>query len=156
VPAARPAAVNIVSRADGLFFPFRTTGPPRWCAGLSRTRLYAPALARLCPDRPSTSPSASRRRSCRGCVAGDLALELGEGQQYIEGQPTHRARRVELLGHRDERHALGPSRSESVANLFSLGLGPAQRTLPMSRIPSSLVAWGPGGWEARFAAGGIR
>ena len=38
--------------------------------------------------------------------AGDLALELGKGQQHIEGQPPHRARRIELLGHRDERHTL--------------------------------------------------
>src|SRR5271155_2913551 len=39
--------------------------------------------------------------------AGDLALELGKGQQHIERQPPHRARRVELLRHRDERHSLG-------------------------------------------------
>src|SRR6266446_1979775 len=38
--------------------------------------------------------------------AGDLALELSKGQQHIEGQPPHRARGIELLGHRDERHAL--------------------------------------------------
>src|SRR6266481_3734665 len=38
---------------------------------------------------------------------GDLALELGKGQQHIEGQPPHRARGVELLGDRHERHALG-------------------------------------------------
>src|SRR6202023_1165462 len=37
---------------------------------------------------------------------GDLPLELGKGQQHIEGQPPHRARGVELLGHRHERHAL--------------------------------------------------
>src|SRR5215813_9037033 len=38
--------------------------------------------------------------------AGHLALELGKGQQDIEGQPPHRARRVELLRHRDKRHTL--------------------------------------------------
>ena len=38
--------------------------------------------------------------------AGDLALELGKGQQHIEGQPPHRARRIEVLGDRDERGAL--------------------------------------------------
>ena len=32
----------------------------------------------------------------------DLAFELGEGQENIQGQPAHRCRRVELLGHRDE------------------------------------------------------
>jgi hypothetical protein len=40
-------------------------------------------------------------------LAGDLALELGEGQQNVEGQPSHRGRRVELLRHRNERCALG-------------------------------------------------
>jgi len=38
--------------------------------------------------------------------AGDLPLELSEGQQHIQSQPTHRARRVELLGYRHERHTL--------------------------------------------------
>jgi hypothetical protein len=36
-------------------------------------------------------------------LAGHLALELGKGQENIQGQPPHRGRRVELLGHRDER-----------------------------------------------------
>jgi len=27
-------------------------------------------------------------------LAGDLALELGEGQQHVEGEPAHRGRRV--------------------------------------------------------------
>ena len=35
-------------------------------------------------------------------LAGDLALELGEGQQHVEGQPPHAGGRVEGLGHRDE------------------------------------------------------
>ena len=38
---------------------------------------------------------------------GDFALELREGQQHIEGQPSHRGGGVELLRDRDERHALG-------------------------------------------------
>ena len=38
-------------------------------------------------------------------LAGDLALELGEGQQHVERQPAHGGRGVELLGHRDERDA---------------------------------------------------
>src|SRR5207247_8048487 len=38
--------------------------------------------------------------------AGDLPLELSKGQQHVEGQPPHRTRRIELLGPRDERHAL--------------------------------------------------
>src|SRR6266446_6867882 len=38
--------------------------------------------------------------------AGDLPLKLGKRQQHIEGQPIHRARGIELLGYRHERHAL--------------------------------------------------
>ena len=37
----------------------------------------------------------------------DLALELGERQQHVEGQTAHRGGGIELLGHRDERHAMG-------------------------------------------------
>ena len=39
-------------------------------------------------------------------LGGDLALELGERQQHVEGQPSHRRGGVELLGHRDKRHAV--------------------------------------------------
>jgi hypothetical protein len=39
-------------------------------------------------------------------LAGDLALELGEGQQDVQHQAAHRGRRVELLGDRHERHAV--------------------------------------------------
>ena len=38
-------------------------------------------------------------------LAGDLPLELGEGQQHIQGQPTHAGRGVEALRHADERGA---------------------------------------------------
>jgi hypothetical protein len=49
---------------------------------------------------------------------GDLALELSEGQQHIEGQPPHRRRRVELLGDRNKRRALGV---EDLDNLGKVG-----------------------------------
>ncbi len=39
-------------------------------------------------------------------LGDDLPLELGEREQDVEHQPAHRRRRVELLGHRDERHAV--------------------------------------------------
>ncbi len=39
-------------------------------------------------------------------LAGDLALELGEGQQHVQGQPSHAGGRVEGLGHRDEGDAV--------------------------------------------------
>ena len=39
-------------------------------------------------------------------LASDLALELREGEQDVQHQPTHGGRRVELLGDRHERHAI--------------------------------------------------
>jgi hypothetical protein len=39
-------------------------------------------------------------------LTGDLALELGKGQQHVERQPTHRGGGVELLGDGDERGAV--------------------------------------------------
>jgi hypothetical protein len=43
-------------------------------------------------------------------LARDLPLELGEGQQHIERQPSHAGRGVERLGHRDEGDAMGIER----------------------------------------------
>src|ERR1700733_9863203 len=40
-------------------------------------------------------------------LTGDLALELGEGEEHIQGQSSHASRRVERLGDRDERHLMG-------------------------------------------------
>ena len=40
-------------------------------------------------------------------LAGDLALELGEGKQHVEGQPPHRGGGIELLGDRHERNLVG-------------------------------------------------
>src|SRR5262249_19716858 len=40
-------------------------------------------------------------------LRGDLALELGKGQENVEGQPTHRRRRVELLGDGDKGDVMG-------------------------------------------------
>ena len=40
-------------------------------------------------------------------LGGDLALELGEGQQHVERQPAHGGGGVEGLGDRDERHLMG-------------------------------------------------
>src|SRR3981081_4874958 len=38
---------------------------------------------------------------------GDFPFELGKGQEYIESQPAHGGRGIELLGDRDERYAMG-------------------------------------------------
>ena len=40
-------------------------------------------------------------------LGGELPLELGKGQQHIEGQPAHRGGGVELLGDGDERDRSG-------------------------------------------------
>ena len=40
-------------------------------------------------------------------LPSDLALELGEGQQHVESQPSHAGGGVERLGHRDEGDAVG-------------------------------------------------
>jgi hypothetical protein len=39
-------------------------------------------------------------------LAGDLALELGERQEHVEGQPPHAGGGVEGLSHRDEGDAM--------------------------------------------------
>ena len=40
-------------------------------------------------------------------LAGDLPLELREGQQHVQRQPTDRSRCVEVLRNGDERDAMG-------------------------------------------------
>src|SRR5208282_4980600 len=40
-------------------------------------------------------------------LAGHLALELGEGEQHIEREPSHRGGGVELLRNRHERYPVG-------------------------------------------------
>ncbi len=59
---------------------------------------------------------------CRDLVAdalaGELALELGEGEEHVQREAPHRGRRVELLGHRDEGHAL---RVEDLDDLGEVG-----------------------------------
>ena len=59
-----------------------------------------------------------RRRSCRDALANDLALKLRKGQQHIEGQASHRGRRVELLRHRNKR---GAPRIEDLDDLGKIG-----------------------------------
>ena len=56
-------------------------------------------------------------------LARDLALELGEGQQDVQGQPPHGRRGVEGLGDRDERHAVF---IEKLDELGEIGEGAGQ------------------------------
>src|ERR1700686_3731790 len=56
-------------------------------------------------------------------LAGDLALELGEGQQHVEGQSPHAGRGVEGLGHRDEGDAV---LIEQLDELGEVGQRPGQ------------------------------
>src|SRR5947207_1898563 len=57
--------------------------------------------------RPSAHPHAALARCSNfvaDALAGELALELREGKQDIEGQTTHRCCCVERLGNADERY----------------------------------------------------
>ena len=50
--------------------------------------------------------------------AGDLALELGEGQKDVQGQSSHARCRVERLGDRNEGHLM---RVEEIDQLGEVG-----------------------------------
>jgi len=56
-------------------------------------------------------------------LGGDLALELGKGQQHIERQPAYGGRGVELLGDRDKGHAMS---IEEFDQLGEVGERPGQ------------------------------
>jgi hypothetical protein len=56
-------------------------------------------------------------------LAGDLALELGEGEQHVERQAPHGGRRIELLRHRHKGRIV---RIENVDNLGEIGKRPCQ------------------------------
>jgi hypothetical protein len=47
----------------------------------------------------------------------NLPLELSEGQQHIESQPSHAGRGVERLGHRDEGDAMGVERLDQLGEV---------------------------------------
>jgi hypothetical protein len=56
-------------------------------------------------------------------LGGDLAFELGEGEEDIEGQSTHGRGGVELLGHRDEGDLMG---IEDLDDLGEVGQRPGE------------------------------
>src|SRR5215510_1918662 len=79
------------------------------CASLS-TMISLPSCARYPSGRHTAHPHPFLLRGgdlVADALADNLALELREGQQNIEGQAPHRGRRVELLRHRTERCAPG-------------------------------------------------
>ena len=53
-------------------------------------------------------------------LARDLAFELGEGEQHVEGQPAHAGGCIEGLRHRNERDAAGV---EQLDQLGEVGQG---------------------------------
>ena len=60
--------------------------------------------------RPPSRPHAlalRHRNLVSDAFPDNLPLELGKGQKDVQGQPSHRTGRIELLGHRDEGHAVG-------------------------------------------------
>jgi hypothetical protein len=83
--------------------PAKPTGPRRLATKAAASR---PSKGR--------SPATPVRADC-GALR---ALELGEGQQHIKGQATHRGRRVELLRDRHERDAF---RVEDLDDLREVG-----------------------------------
>ena len=52
-------------------------------------------------------------------LGGDLPLELGKGQQHVEGEPAHGRRRVELLGDRDEGDVMGTEQLDQLCEVGS-------------------------------------
>ena len=81
-----------------------------------------PVAERNRPAHPDALPLRGRDLVADS-LAGDLALELGEGQQHVEGQPPHAGGGVEGLGHRDERDAV---RVEQLDQLGEVGKRPRQ------------------------------
>src|SRR3974377_1849619 len=77
-----------------------------------------PVLDVVAKRRKATHPHALLL-GCSDLVAdtltGDLALELSKREQYVQGKPPHRGRRVELLSDGDE------GDSSSVKDLDDLG-----------------------------------
>ena len=77
--------------------------------GFARVDDQPPGLDVVAQGRLAAHPQAFLLR--RGdlvpdALARELALELGEGEQDMEGEPSHRGGGVERLGHRDERHIM--------------------------------------------------
>ncbi len=56
-------------------------------------------------------------------LSRDLSLELRERQQHVQGEAPHGSRRVELLRHRHERHALGVEDRDDLGEVHQ---GPCQ------------------------------
>ena len=56
-------------------------------------------------------------------LAGDLALELGEGKQHVEGQPPHRGGGTELLGDRHQRNLVRTRPSAILWNIYEISYG---------------------------------
>ena len=57
-------------------------------------------------------------------LGGDFPLELGKRQQHIERQSPHRGRGIELLGDRDEGHAVAIEQFDELGE-FRQGAGQA-------------------------------
>jgi hypothetical protein len=73
------------------------------------------------------NPTPSHATFCLGGGAGaKLPLELGKGQQHVERQASHRARRIELLRHRDERQSLGVEEFDQPGKIGELRMKASQ------------------------------
>jgi hypothetical protein len=95
-------------------------------AGLSFVDHQLPVFDIISERRIAAHPYAlflGRRDFVTHTLADDLSLELREGQEHIQRQPTHTGRRVELLRDRHKRDA---EAVEDVHELGKIGQGPRQ------------------------------
>jgi hypothetical protein len=123
-------------------------GPDLLCVLLDDGELLAKAL--VAQGHGTADPDALALRGgdlVPHPLADHLALELGEGQEHIEGEPAHARSGVEGLRHRDEAHLMG---IEGLDQLGEVGERAGQ-TIDLvddddslSRVPRPLRRFGPG------------
>src|SRR5215218_4953992 len=78
-----------------------------WASSSLTRSLRSRTLAEWDDAADPNAPALGCGKLVADALACDLALELGEGQQHVEGEPPHAGRGVEGLGHRDERDLVG-------------------------------------------------
>jgi len=71
------------------------------------SRMAGALMVELADVDPVAAGGRAARDFIADALAGDLTLELREGQQHTQSHPTHAARRVERLGDGHEGDALG-------------------------------------------------
>src|SRR5262245_1949083 len=81
------------------------------------------------------------RHLVANALRSDLSLELRKREQHVQSESAHRRRRVELLGHRDERH---PVRIEQLDELGEVSERAGQDAIRSARLlPVPMSGWHP-------------